>query len=1704
MKSSVKLIIVGFFLLSCLFASEDGPFMTLKVNGHEHSVKDSLSEKIIDAYNAERDGIEGIINQVPGISRCNLGNKIGKMYFEANNIQDEINLFIVIYDNFAWAYILPIGFDLKIMVRMKLEKSDSVCITIQDAQYNAIVTSNFANLVLKSALVSCFGNLTNVHSHIKQLLGDSYKIFDPTKDLRQFGGKFVAVQDTTLEIQKLIQSVPFDVSINYNESKKKRLTIDLDFLHGYYNSSGVFVAEFANADPGIPENSQLQYVGFSPQYWGVQEAFPWWNSSIGAVERAEAVFDKISDDLNMNHCRIEAPWDKMVHQVDFIDPSLVQPITSQMVGNYLNEISANLEFNELGQIIDYARNNTGITLYIAIGQGIYDRMPLYNGKRICPGKPRGVDSVSYVQVDNSIYLYWLELYARALVRHFKDRVSVWQTEGELNGARQAEVFDYNRMGESWADEDFQTDVIETLYHAVKAEAPGEQSRTMHCFHIFNMSKRIKDWKDHYDIVGINFYPNEVMGKPVIGFMVGESVWAVRRILTSLNVTKDVWVSETAYPSYFAGKPEYTLENQQQYIKEALNSSAYYGAEAFDLLRLTDELSWEGSRYMWNFCGLVNSNGNKASFFSYDSVENNQMNGKKVVFKNMYLEENVGGFLSIPGAINGIPSGGYANLAQNGTYTAKTNSDILYRSDTDSVKHSRWNTEQDEYKISHSFTATSGKFDDIARFEHCVPLHFSDGTPDESYDVKEIQVSDPWYVDIDGKQENVFLTLHETTDTTFYPVFKGQGDPNNPTLPIYKVKTQAAVASNSSIKVFTGWEAYQNGSPVDISQNSSKIWIVSPTNIETKIVIKDANIELKPRYQTIVNTIPNYTLNIPSEDRLTIPTGANIPLASGFKFNVLGKLLIEGTEDSLVTLESSNPANTWKGFEVTLNSNNLNDNVLSLSNCIIKNATNLVKIIESVNKRATIKINNCTIPQLHYSYPDIKEYDEDDDGYIIRYRNTIETNEDIVRIEIDRCTFNGGKILAYGIAAFMNSDLTSSIFNGTKIKISTEMDAGISGNDFYNCVFGAYSSGWWDMANCNDKPVGFENISIDPLFIDASNGDYRLKFNSPCIDKGCISSPNDPDDTRADIGAYYFPQVSVSGAISTNTTWFGKITVTGDITVTSGVKLTIDPGTKVAFNSGKKLIIDGTLDAQGTSANHIIFTSSSSTPSAGSWYGIRFEDSSNDANCILKYCDIQYAQYGVYCDRANPRLISNTITNNDQGISGYIASPTITDNKITGNTDGVYFQYGSPVFYNNSIASNFFGASFYSYASPQFGPKYPESENQEAKGFNVIKENETGIIARYYSEPFMGSSDPYGYRVGGYNSVYGNSSESAFLEMDSHIEAEYNWWNNQYTFQPYAGCSIDYIPYLPSNPGGGSSLGKILSNIKQPNDDDTSGFNPRKPNVNRLSDLWLWANELQITKQTEEAINIYQILINKFPQSKEAKRSLMKIFHLYHEVGKTGLSEYLMGLTEGKKTNPELRRVAFDLLAGTYLRDGDVANAVNTYDNILVRYPGTESEKMALYNLVLVSNTDLKNSVKAGNHLQTLKSKYPNDELALLAAREMGEKVDWSLAKRTRQPEAIKQILPGKFALSNNYPNPFNPRTTIAFDLPEDSHVTLTIYDIMGREIVRLLDENQPAGFRHIVWDGKDKSGQTVSSGIYLYTLKTSAGFSETKKMALMR
>ena len=94
-------------------------------------------------------------------------------------------------------------------------------------------------------------------------------------------------------------------------------------------------------------------------------------------------------------------------------------------------------------------------------------------------------------------------------------------------------------------------------------------------------------------------------------------------------------------------------------------------------------------------------------------------------------------------------------------------------------------------------------------------------------------------------------------------------------------------------------------------------------------------------------------------------------------------------------------------------------------------------------------------------------------------------------------------------------------------------------------------------------------------------------------------------------------------------------------------------------------------------------------------------------------------------------------------------------------------------------------------------------------------------------------------------------------------------------------------------------------------------------------------------------------------------------------------------------------------------------------------------------------------------------------------------------------------LPTEFQVYDNYPNPFNPTTTISYGLPTDAAVNITIYDMMGRRVKIVFDGDQNAGFRSHWWDATNNDGKSVSAGIYLYTIRAGE-LIQTRKMVLIK
>ena len=136
--------------------------------------------------------------------------------------------------------------------------------------------------------------------------------------------------------------------------------------------------------------------------------------------------------------------------------------------------------------------------------------------------------------------------------------------------------------------------------------------------------------------------------------------------------------------------------------------------------------------------------------------------------------------------------------------------------------------------------------------------------------------------------------------------------------------------------------------------------------------------------------------------------------------------------------------------------------------------------------------------------------------------------------------------------------------------------------------------------------------------------------------------------------------------------------------------------------------------------------------------------------------------------------------------------------------------------------------------------------------------------------------------------------------------------------------------------------------------------------------------------------------------------------------------------------------------------------------------------------------------------------FPADKLkfdtdAQLLACSDGSVIDlYRIVDEAIKPEGSIDIAgQDKSLLEPNFPNPFNPSTTIAFEVPAPTHVNLSVINSLGRKVKVLLDKRLEAGNHEAVWDGRDYQGERVASGIYFYRLTTDTA-NETRKMVLLK
>lgn len=562
-------------------------------------------------------------------------------------------------------------------------------------------------------------------------------------------------------------------------------------------------------------------------------------------------------------------------------------------------------------------------------------------------------------------------------------------------------------------------------------------------------------------------------------------------------------------------------------------------------------------------------------------------------------------------------------------------------------------------------------------------------------------------------------------------------------------------------------------------------------------------------------------------------------------------------------------------------------------------------------------------------------------------------------------------------------------------------------------------------------------------------------------------------------------------IPANTT----LDVMGSVVVNNGVTLTINPSSVLNFHNYTSLIVNGNLIGDGLTLNGIALNFLSGyqeTP--GSW-GLRFEKGSTG---VIKYFTIQGARTGVFINETGVE-ISNCIIRDclfsciDAYRTNYAPiQPIIKDNFIlttNGSSPGNYgisLTYSSPSIRNNIIGNFVKGINCINNSSPYLG-------SYGMIGSNQITGNGYGIFAYSNSNPYLGSITPY--IGGGENGIFNNSSYNIYAYSLCNIIAENNWWGsnppNVNLFFAGGKSSIDYSPWMTTPPSdmpvnNNSGLSEIESPTTYSSDDEL--IEDDSPTMN------IWENILLAKQYIKEgkylkSINVCRNIINEVPDTLLSFTALDILWEAGRKLSIPQLKTILRYIYSNSDQKPVFAN-AGSILAG-YLN-----NHTQLLDSIITRFSGQPIVESVLLNKFLHLYYDLDDTTSARIVLNDLDVYFPESESSQHAHLVIGDISPNLIFKQSLVSK--NEIVPSEYVLYNNYPNPFNPTTTIRYDLPKDGLVQLKVFDILGNEASTLVNEQKVAGKYEVNFNASQ-----LASGVYIYKIQA-GDFISSKKMILLK
>jgi len=648
-------------------------------------------------------------------------------------------------------------------------------------------------------------------------------------------------------------------------------------------------------------------------------------------------------------------------------------------------------------------------------------------------------------------------------------------------------------------------------------------------------------------------------------------------------------------------------------------------------------------------------------------------------------------------------------------------------------------------------------------------------------------------------------------------------------------------------------------------------------------------------------------------------------------------------------------------------------------------------------------------------------------------------------------------------------------------------------------FNSYLPGWWKNGDKGGLLIWLSG-GQSRILIHADNDEGQYEEGMPYVSEGDLGDPfpgennvtqfsngTTPDSKIGDnltgaallnisssstnMTADFYPN-AWDGTIPSNTTWTSDRNpyyIIDDLAVDEGVTLTVNSGVIVNVFSGDniELIVNGTLNANGAT-----FQSVDNPGTNNDWLGIRVNN-----NATIQNCTIKNAYYGIKTYNCGSVTIStNTFNTCNKGIfiDGGGSSPQVSSNTFSYCSGGIYVDF-TPASITGNTVNNVTGCGYF-IAGPTSTGTFSNNDVYSALNGMDFRIGAPTVVTGSHVE-------------GCSNSCFYVASGVPVISPNNEIDRDGTWSINNLSQNTVN--AQDNTWWSVNNYGSVDTDGGTFYKIAPANSEPQILFDRGK----RYFDSNNYQNALAAFKE----------LLIKYSTSSYTRYAL----------------KYVMLMMESTLDNRENNVDYFkDIKAAT----SDVIpaeNSISIFDYFILYWLQRNKsliETEQKYDELIEKSTEEDYTIslklnKACFYIYDFKS--PEKAIPMLADLTSFDNIFYSFAQKELEclgynssafqdnQQDVHSKPEADNTLKDNYPNPFNPATTIQFTVKDAGLVTIKVYNVLGQEVKTLVDREFTPGLHQVTWDGRNSAGIPVAGGLYIYSM-TAGGTVLTKKMVMIK